>query len=123
MHQNTTLDKMKKQVYSRDSNKRLGMTSGIHIEIQHDEEKKGDRYEVTFNFYFGDYGHIALQRPCITYWDTFLAVMGCVREDQGPALSWLFSKSPRSRTQSCTPLLRIVSRASPSLITLTGSRE
>ncbi|KAI4321299.1 hypothetical protein MLD38_034700 [Melastoma candidum] len=64
------------KLYTGDLQKRLGITAGICIEIQHNEEKKGDRYEAIFSFYFGDYGHIAVQGPYITYQDTFLAVTG-----------------------------------------------
>ncbi|KAL2456769.1 Allene-oxide cyclase [Forsythia ovata] len=38
--------------------------------------KKGDRYEAIYSFYFGDYGHISVQGPYLTYEDTFLAVTG-----------------------------------------------
>ncbi|PKI75608.1 hypothetical protein CRG98_004009 [Punica granatum] len=39
-------------------------------------EKKGDRYEAIFSFYFGDYGHLAVQGPYLTYEDTYLAITG-----------------------------------------------
>lgn len=44
--------------------------------IENKPQKKGDRYEATFSFYFGDYGHIAVQGPYLTYEDTYLAVTG-----------------------------------------------
>lgn len=64
------------QLYSGDLQKRLGITAGICILIQNKPEKKGDRYEAIFSFYFGDYGHIAVQGPYLTYEDTYLAVTG-----------------------------------------------
>lgn len=64
------------QVYSGDLTKRIGITSGICILIQHKPEKKGDRYEAIYSFYFGDYGHIAVQGPYLTYEDTYLAITG-----------------------------------------------
>ena len=39
-------------------------------------EKHGDRYEAIFSFYFGDYGHLSVQGPYLTYEDTYLAVSG-----------------------------------------------
>lgn len=56
--------------------KRLGITAGICILIQHVPEKNGDRYEAIFSFYFGEYGHISVQGPYLTYEDTYLAVTG-----------------------------------------------
>ncbi|KAJ4960163.1 hypothetical protein NE237_020073 [Protea cynaroides] len=64
------------KVYSGDLQKRLGITSGLCILIQHVPEKKGDRYEAIYSFYFGDYGHISVQGPYLTYEDTHLAVTG-----------------------------------------------
>lgn len=64
------------KVYSGDLQKRLGITAGICILIQNKPEKKGDRYEAIYSFYFGDYGHIAIQGPYLTYEDTELAVTG-----------------------------------------------
>lgn len=64
------------KVYSGDLQKRLGITSGLCILIKHEEEKKGDRYEAIYTFYFGDYGHISVQGPYLTYQDTFLSVTG-----------------------------------------------
>ncbi|XP_030526311.1 allene oxide cyclase, chloroplastic-like [Rhodamnia argentea] len=64
------------KLYSGDLQKRVGITAGICILIQNKPEKKGDRYEAIFSFYFGDYGHIAVQGPYLTYEDTFLAVTG-----------------------------------------------
>ncbi|PPD77359.1 hypothetical protein GOBAR_DD25713 [Gossypium barbadense] len=43
---------------------------------KHKPEMKGDRYEAIFSFYFGDYGHIAVQGPYLTYQDTYLAITG-----------------------------------------------
>lgn len=64
------------KLYSGDLQKRVGITAGICILIQNKPEKKGDRYEAIFSFYFGDYGHIAVQGPYLTYEDTYLAVTG-----------------------------------------------
>lgn len=55
---------------------RLGITDGICFLIKHEEENNGDRYEAVFSFYLGDYGHIAVQGPYLTYGDTYLAVTG-----------------------------------------------
>ncbi|KAK2429811.1 allene oxide cyclase, chloroplastic [Trifolium repens] len=64
------------KLYSGNLEKRLGITSGLCILIQHVPEKKGDRYEAIYSFYFGDYGHITVQGPYLTYQDTYLAVTG-----------------------------------------------
>ncbi|KAM7516286.1 hypothetical protein LguiA_005869 [Lonicera macranthoides] len=64
------------KVYTGDLQKRLGITAGICILIQNVPEKKGDRYEAIYSFYFGDYGHLAVQGPYLTYEDTYLAVTG-----------------------------------------------
>lgn len=64
------------KLYSGDLQKRLGVTAGLCVLIQHVPEKKGDRYEATYSFYFGDYGHLCVQGPYLTYQDTYLAVTG-----------------------------------------------
>ncbi|KAG9449577.1 hypothetical protein H6P81_009542 [Aristolochia fimbriata] len=64
------------KIYHGNLQKRLGITSGLCILIQHVPEKKGDRYEAIYSFYFGDYGHIAVQGPYLTYEDSYLAVTG-----------------------------------------------
>ncbi|XP_078151734.1 allene oxide cyclase, chloroplastic-like [Carex rostrata] len=64
------------KVYHGNLEKRLGITAGICILIQHVPEKNGDRYEAIFSFYFGEYGHISVQGPYLTYEDTYLAVTG-----------------------------------------------
>lgn len=64
------------KLYTGDLQKRLGITSGIAILIQHVPEKNGDRYEAIYSFYFGDYGHLSVQGPYLTYQETFLAVTG-----------------------------------------------
>ncbi|KAK7340786.1 hypothetical protein VNO77_21499 [Canavalia gladiata] len=64
------------KLYTGDLQKRIGITSGICILIQNKAEKKGDRYEAIFSFYFGDYGHISVQGPYLTYEDSYLAVTG-----------------------------------------------
>lgn len=64
------------KVYTGDLQKRAGITAGICVLIKNEPEKKGDRYEAIYSFYFGDYGHIAVQGPYLTYEDTYLAVTG-----------------------------------------------
>ncbi|KAF9677321.1 hypothetical protein SADUNF_Sadunf08G0095700 [Salix dunnii] len=64
------------KLYSGDLQKRLGITSGLCVLIQNVPEKKGDRYEAIYSFYFGDYGHISVQGAYLTYEDTYLAVTG-----------------------------------------------
>ncbi|KAH9611679.1 hypothetical protein KSS87_017397 [Heliosperma pusillum] len=64
------------KLYSGDLQKRLGITAGLCILIQNVPEKKGDRYEASYSFYFGDYGHLSVQGPYLTYEDTFLTVTG-----------------------------------------------
>ncbi|XP_029150008.2 allene oxide cyclase, chloroplastic-like [Arachis hypogaea] len=62
------------KLYTGDLQKRVGIKAGICILIQNNAEKGGDRYEAIYSFYFGDYGHIAVQGPYLTYEDTCLAV-------------------------------------------------
>ncbi|XP_062111185.1 allene oxide cyclase, chloroplastic-like [Humulus lupulus] len=64
------------KIYSGDLGKRLGITSGICILIQHVPDKRGDRYEAIYSFYFGDYGHLSVQGPYLSYEDSYLAVTG-----------------------------------------------
>lgn len=64
------------KLYSGNLEKRIGITAGLCILIQHVPEKKGDRYEAIYSFYFGDYGHISVQGAYLTYQDTYLAVTG-----------------------------------------------
>ncbi|KAG2714946.1 hypothetical protein I3760_03G053000 [Carya illinoinensis] len=64
------------KVYTGDLQKRAGITAGICILIENKPEKKGDRYEAIFSFYFGGYGHISVQGAYLTYEDTYLAVTG-----------------------------------------------
>ncbi|KAK4416518.1 Allene oxide cyclase, chloroplastic [Sesamum alatum] len=64
------------KVYTGDLKKRAGITAGICVLIKNEPEKKGDRYEAIYSFYFGDYGHIAVQGQYLTYEDTYLAVTG-----------------------------------------------
>ncbi|KAG8373714.1 hypothetical protein BUALT_Bualt11G0053400 [Buddleja alternifolia] len=64
------------KLYTGDLKKRAGITAGLCVLIKNEPEKKGDRYEATYSFYFGDYGHIAVQGPYLTYEDTCLAVSG-----------------------------------------------
>ncbi|KAH9613893.1 hypothetical protein KSS87_016007 [Heliosperma pusillum] len=65
-----------KKVYTGDLEKRLGITAGLCTLIQNKPEKNGDRYEAAYSFYFGDYGHLAIQGPYLTYEDSYLAVTG-----------------------------------------------
>jgi allene oxide cyclase len=64
------------KLYDGSLQTRLGITAGICTLISHSDEKKGDRYEALYSFYFGDYGHISVQGPYITYQDTYLAITG-----------------------------------------------
>ncbi|XP_074587577.1 allene oxide cyclase, chloroplastic-like [Curcuma longa] len=64
------------KLYSGNLEKRLGITAGICVLIQHVPERNGDRYEAIYSFYFGDYGHISVQGVHLTHEDTFLAVTG-----------------------------------------------
>uniref|UniRef100_A0A0D6QW65 allene-oxide cyclase n=1 Tax=Araucaria cunninghamii TaxID=56994 RepID=A0A0D6QW65_ARACU len=63
-------------LYSGCLQKRLGITAGICVLIQNFPEKQGDRYEAIYSFYFGDYGHISVQGPYLTYEESYLAVTG-----------------------------------------------
>ncbi|XP_031478279.1 allene oxide cyclase, chloroplastic-like isoform X1 [Nymphaea colorata] len=64
------------KLYHGNLEKRLGITAGLCILIQHVPEKNGDRYEAIYSFYFGDYGHISVQGAYLTYEDTYLAITG-----------------------------------------------
>ncbi|CAA7039268.1 unnamed protein product [Microthlaspi erraticum] len=64
------------KLYTGDLQKRVGITAGLCVLIQHVPEKKGSRFEASYSFYFGDYGHISVQGPYLTYVDTFLAITG-----------------------------------------------
>ncbi|PKI61922.1 hypothetical protein CRG98_017648 [Punica granatum] len=64
------------KLYTGDLQRRVGITAGICVLIQHVPEKSGDRYEAIYSFYFGDYGHISVQGAYLTYQDTELAVTG-----------------------------------------------
>lgn len=64
------------KIYTGDLQKRIGITAGLCILIENVPEMKGDRYESTYSFYFGDYGQIAVQGQYLTYEDTYLAVTG-----------------------------------------------
>lgn len=54
----------------------MGITTGLCILIKNEPEKKVDRYEATYSFYFGNYGHIAVQGAYLTNQDMCLAVTG-----------------------------------------------
>ncbi|GFZ18497.1 allene oxide cyclase 2 [Actinidia rufa] len=64
------------KLYTGDLKKRLGITAGLCVLIQHVPENNGDRYEAIYSFYFGDYGHVSVQGPYLTYQETRLAVTG-----------------------------------------------
>ncbi|KQK14380.1 allene oxide cyclase, chloroplastic [Brachypodium distachyon] len=64
------------KVYNGSLDKRIGITAGICILIQHVPERNGDRYEAIYSLYFGDYGHITVQGPYLTYEESYLAVTG-----------------------------------------------
>lgn len=64
------------KIYSGDLQKRVGITAGICLLISNEPEKKGDRYEAIYSFHMGEYGHLAVQGPYLTYEDTWLAVTG-----------------------------------------------
>ncbi|XP_018456114.1 allene oxide cyclase 2, chloroplastic [Raphanus sativus] len=64
------------KIYTGDLKKRVGITAGLCVVIQHVPEKKGERFEATYSFYFGDYGHLSVQGPYLTYEDSFLAITG-----------------------------------------------
>lgn len=49
------------QLYDGSLQTRLGITAGLCALIYHNDEKNGDRYESSYSFYFGDYGHISVQ--------------------------------------------------------------
>ncbi|CAN7026302.1 hypothetical protein IGI04_024893 [Brassica rapa subsp. trilocularis] len=64
------------KLYTGDLKKRVGITAGLCVVIAHVPEKKGERFEATYSFYFGDYGHLSVQGPYLTYEDSFLAITG-----------------------------------------------
>ncbi|AEE77065.1 unnamed protein product [Arabidopsis thaliana] len=64
------------KLYTGDLKKRVGITAGLCVVIEHVPEKNGDRFEATYSFYFGDYGHLSVQGPYLTYEDSFLAITG-----------------------------------------------
>ncbi|KAF4402647.1 hypothetical protein G4B88_012432 [Cannabis sativa] len=64
------------KIYSGDLEKRLGITSGLCVLVQHVPEKRGDRYEAIYSFYFGDYGHLSVQGSYLSYEDSYLAITG-----------------------------------------------
>ena len=63
-------------MYNGSLDKRIGITAGICILIQHVPERNGDRYEAIYSIYFGDYGHLTVQGPYLTYEESYLAVTG-----------------------------------------------
>ncbi|KAG6407818.1 hypothetical protein SASPL_130817 [Salvia splendens] len=64
------------KLYSGELRKRLGITAGLCVLIQHFLEQNADRYEAIYSFYFGDYGHISVQGAYLTLSDTHLAMTG-----------------------------------------------
>lgn len=63
------------KVYHCNLQKRLGITAGLCTLIKH-YPGKGDRYEASYSFYFGDYGHISVQGPYLTFEESYLAITG-----------------------------------------------
>lgn len=64
------------KVYDGTLQMRLGITAGLCTLIKYMPEKNGHRYEAVYSFYLGDYGHISVQGPYLTYEDSFLAITG-----------------------------------------------
>ncbi|KAB1211169.1 Allene oxide cyclase 3, chloroplastic [Morella rubra] len=64
------------KLFTGDLKKQLGITQGLCVLIEHKPEKKGDRYEATYSFNLGDYGHMTVQGQYLTYEDTYLTVTG-----------------------------------------------
>lgn len=64
------------KVYDGSLQTRLGITAGMCTLIENNIAKDGFRYEAVYSFYFGDYGHISVQGPYITYEDSYLAITG-----------------------------------------------
>ncbi|KAK1279541.1 hypothetical protein QJS04_geneDACA003086 [Acorus gramineus] len=64
------------KLYHGNLQKRIGITAGLCVLIQHLPEIKADRYEAMYSFYFGDYGHLSVQGAYLTHEDTYLAVTG-----------------------------------------------
>ena len=71
-----------RQVYDGSLQIRLGITAGLCVLIKNYPEKGGNRYEATYSFYFGDYGHISVQvnKTCVvsTQWSKDLYRMQIV---------------------------------------------
>ncbi|KAI4352250.1 hypothetical protein L6164_006520 [Bauhinia variegata] len=55
------------KLYTGCLQKRVGITAGLCVLIEHKPDRKGDRYEAIYSFY---YGHIAVQGSYLTYEDT-----------------------------------------------------
>ncbi|KAF5479866.1 hypothetical protein F2P56_000652 [Juglans regia] len=64
------------KLFTGDLKKQLGITQGLCVLIENKPEKKGDRFEATYSFNFGDYGHMAVRGQYLTYEDTYLSVVG-----------------------------------------------
>ncbi|GAA0139603.1 hypothetical protein Leryth_015056 [Lithospermum erythrorhizon] len=66
------------KLYTGDLQKRLGITAGLCVVVKHvcSFGKVGIDFEAIYSFYFGKYGHLAVQGPYWTYEDTYLAVTG-----------------------------------------------
>ncbi|KAF7123374.1 hypothetical protein RHSIM_Rhsim12G0038700 [Rhododendron simsii] len=69
-----TVNSLGDLLYAGDLQKRLGITAGLCILIKNEPEKKVDQYEATYSFYFGNYGHIAVQGAYLTNQESCLAV-------------------------------------------------
>ncbi|KAG6720331.1 hypothetical protein I3842_03G055100 [Carya illinoinensis] len=64
------------KLFTGDLKKQLGITQGLCVLIENKPEKKGDRFEATYSFNFGEYGHMAVRGQYLTYEDTYLSVVG-----------------------------------------------
>nr|QCP71055.1 allene oxide cyclase [Pohlia nutans] len=64
------------KVYDGSLTTRLGITAGLTTVIEHNPEKNGDRFEAVYSFHLGDYGHISVQGPYLSYADSYLAITG-----------------------------------------------
>lgn len=64
------------KIYDGTLQMRLGISAGTCTLIKYYPEKDGQRYEASFSFYFGDYGHISMQGAYLTFEDSVLAVTG-----------------------------------------------
>ncbi|MQL75404.1 hypothetical protein Taro_007763 [Colocasia esculenta] len=64
------------KLYHGNLKKPLGIATGLCILIQHVPKKNDGCYEAIYSFYFGDYGHLSVQGPYLTYEDFYVTVTG-----------------------------------------------